>query len=117
MEFRAPDNKTFTISSESGSGLVRKMALHPLIPARSLRAAGKKHHDSAISPANYSLEIVGEQQIGPYHCFVAQAIPKRKDKYLFEGKLWIVLASAKGRAVCRRPPLWKEGLDDRTPKL
>jgi hypothetical protein len=23
------------------------------------------------------------------HCFVAQAVPKRKDKYLFEGKLWI----------------------------
>ena len=25
----------------------------------------------------------------PYRCFVAQAVPKRKDKYLFEGKVWI----------------------------
>ena len=89
MEFRAPDQKTFVVTSETGSGLIRKMALNPLISSEISAAAGKEHHDSAISPANYSLEMLGEQQVGPYHCFVAQAIPKRKDKYLFEGKLWI----------------------------
>ena len=26
--------------------------------------------------------------MGPYRCFVVQAIPKRSDKYLFEGKVW-----------------------------
>ena len=26
---------------------------------------------------------------GLYHCIVARAIPKRSDKYLFEGKVWI----------------------------
>jgi hypothetical protein len=35
------------------------------------------------------LNLLGEQQVGPYRCFVAKAVPKRKDKYLFEGKLWI----------------------------
>src|SRR5205807_640655 len=29
------------------------------------------------------------QQVGPYHCFVLRAIPKRREKYLFEGKVWI----------------------------
>jgi hypothetical protein len=89
MEFRAPDQKTFVVTSETGSGLIRKMALKPLISSEIKAAAGKEHHDSAISPANYSLDILGEQQDGPYHCFVAQAVPKRKDKFLFEGKLWI----------------------------
>lgn len=89
MEFRAPDQKSFVTTSESGSGMIRRMALRPLISSEIETAAGKQHHDSAISPANYSLELLGEQQVGPYHCFVAQAIPKRKDKYLFEGKLWI----------------------------
>lgn len=89
MEFRAPDQKKFMTTSESGSGLVRRMALNPLISSEIEAAAGKVHHDSAISPANYSLELLGEQQVGPYHCFVARAVPKRKDKYLFEGKLWI----------------------------
>jgi hypothetical protein len=89
MEFLAPDKKTFTVDSESGSGVVRHMALNPLIKSEIETAAGKEHHDSAISADNYSLNLMGEQQVGPYRCFVAEARPKRKDKYLFEGKLWI----------------------------
>src|SRR5882724_8640130 len=89
MEFRAPDKKTFTVTSESGSGMIRRMALNSLISSEIEAASGKEHHDSAISSANYSLDLLGEQQVGPYHCFVALAVPKRKDKYLFEGKLWI----------------------------
>jgi hypothetical protein len=89
MEFRAPDRKAFTITAESGSKLVRHTALTPLISSEIEAAAGKTHHDSSITVANYSMDLLGEQQVGPYRCFVAQAIPRRKDKYLFEGKLWI----------------------------
>jgi hypothetical protein len=89
MEFLSPDKKTFTVASESGSGLVRNMALNQLIKSEIETAAGKEHHDSAISADNYSLNLLGEQQVGPYRCFVAEVLPKRKDKYLFEGKLWI----------------------------
>jgi hypothetical protein len=89
MEFFSPDKKAFAVTSESGSGLVRQMALNPLINSEIEAAAGKEHHDSAISTDNYSLNLLGEQQLGPYRCFVAEAVPKRKDKYLFEGRVWI----------------------------
>jgi hypothetical protein len=89
MEFLSPDKKAFTVTSESGSAVVRHMALNPLINSEIETAAGKEHHDSAISADNYSLDLLGEQQVGPYRCFVAKAVPKRRDKYLFEGKLWI----------------------------
>ena len=89
MEFFSPDKKTFTVTSESGSGLVRHMALNLLINSEIEAAAGKQHHDSAISTDNYSLNLLGEQQLGPYRCFVVEAVPKRKDKYLFEGRVWI----------------------------
>ena len=89
MEYRAPDKKTFVTTSESGSGLVRRLALNPLIASEIEAASGKQHHDSSITPANYTFELLGEQQVGPYHCFVVRATPKRRDKYLFEGKLWI----------------------------
>jgi hypothetical protein len=89
MEFFSPDKKAFTVTSESGSGVVRHMALNPLINSEIEAAAGKEHHDSAISIDNYSLNLLGEQQLGPYRCFVAEAVPKRKDKYLFEGRVWI----------------------------
>jgi hypothetical protein len=89
MEFRAPDRKTFVVTSEKGSGLIRHLALSPLIASEIETAAGKEHHDSAIAPENYRLTLLGEQEVGPYRCFVVQAAPRRKDKYLFEGKLWI----------------------------
>jgi hypothetical protein len=89
MEYRAPDQKKFVVMSEKGSGLVRRLALNALIASEIETAAGKQHHDSAISPENYTLDLLGEQQVGPYRCFVVQAVPKRKDKYLFEGKVWI----------------------------
>jgi len=89
MEYRAPDKKTFVTTSESGSGLVRHLALNPLIASEIEAASGKQHHDSSITPANYTFELLGEQQVGPYQCFVVRAMPKRTDKYLFEGKVWI----------------------------
>jgi outer membrane lipoprotein-sorting protein len=89
MEYRAPDKKTFVVTSESGSALVRHMALNPLIASEIEAATGKQHHDSSITPANYTLHLLGEQRIGPYHCYVARAVPRRRDKYLFEGKIWI----------------------------
>ena len=89
MEYRAPDQKKFVVMSEKGSALVRRLALNALIASEIETAAGQQHHDSAISPENYTLDLLGEQQVGPYRCFVVQAIPKRRDKYLFEGKVWI----------------------------
>ena len=89
MEYRAPDQKRFVVTSETGSVLVRRLALNPLIASEIETTAGKQHHDSAINPANYTLEPLGEQQVGPYYCFVVRATPKRRDKYLFEGKVWI----------------------------
>jgi hypothetical protein len=89
MEFQAPDKKSFVVTSEAGSVIVRRLALNALIDSEVQAASGKEHRDSSISPSNYTLQLLGEQQLGKYHCFVAQAIPKRKDKYLFEGKVWI----------------------------
>src|SRR5467141_3051597 len=89
MEYRAPDKKTFVTTSESGSGLVRRLALNPLIASEIEAASGKQHHDSSVTPTNYTFELLGEQQVGPYRCFVVRAVPKRPDKYLFEGKVWI----------------------------
>lgn len=89
MEFHAPDLKKFVITSEQGSGIVRRLALNPLIASEVKAARGKDRHDSAISPSNYHLTFLGEQDVRGHRCFVLRAIPKRVDKYLFEGQVWI----------------------------
>jgi outer membrane lipoprotein-sorting protein len=89
VDYQAPDRKSFHTESEEGSGLVRNMVLKRLIESESDTSSGRAHHDSAIKPANYEFNLLGEQDVGPYHCLVAEATPKRKDKYLFEGTVWI----------------------------
>src|SRR5260370_7737743 len=115
MAVHAPDKKAFVVTSESRSGIVRRMALNQLISSEVEAAAGEEHRDRAISSENYSLELIGEQQIGPHHCFVAQALPKRKDKYLFEGKLWIdvddyAVVRIEGHPA-KRPSFWIQRAD------
>jgi len=89
VDYQAPDHKGFRTISEEGSGLVRDMVLKRLIESESETSSGRAHHDSAIKPANYEFSLVGEQDVGLYHCLVAEAVPKRKDKYLFEGRVWV----------------------------
>ena len=89
MEYIAPDKKTFVKASEEGSRLVRQMVLNRLMETETSTAAGKEHHDSSITPANYTFNVLGREEVGAHHCYVVEVVPKREDKYLFEGKIWI----------------------------
>jgi len=89
VAYQAPNHKSFQTESEEGSAMVRNMVLKRLIESESETASGRAHHDSAIKPANYEFNLLGEQDVGPYHCLLVDATPKRKDKYLFEGRVWI----------------------------
>lgn len=115
LDYHAPDTKMFMTTLEEGSGLVRHMVFKRLIESETDTAAGKEHHDSSITPANYSFELLGEEQLGPYYCFVIQAAPKRQDKYLFEGTIWIdaqdfAIAKIAGHPA-KRPSFWIERAD------
>ena len=89
MEYIAPDKKTFVKISEEGSHLIQRMVLYPLTESEASAAAGKEHHGSSITPANYTFTVLGQEEVGSHHCYVVAALPKREDKYLFEGKIWI----------------------------
>jgi hypothetical protein len=89
VDFEAPDKKTFNKTAETGSVIVRRLVFDRLIQSESETSKGREHHNSAITAANYAFTLVGEEEVGPYRCFVLEANPKRKDKYLFEGKIWV----------------------------
>jgi hypothetical protein len=89
LDYRAPDSKSFVAISEKGSAVIRRLVLNRLMESEVEAASGKSHRDSSISAANYTFNLLGEQDLGPNRCFVVQAIPTRKDQYLFDGKVWI----------------------------
>jgi hypothetical protein len=115
MDYQAPATKTFAAKSEQGSGLVRSLVFKRLLESETEAAAGKEHHDSSITPVNYSLELLGQQQVGSYYCFVVQAVPKRQDKYLFAGTIWIdaqdfAIVKIAGHPA-KKPSFWIEQAD------
>ena len=89
MEYLAPGAKRFEKTSEKGSRIVRHLVFDRLMESESDSASGNGRRESALTPANYDFRLAGEEDIGPYHCYVLEAIPKRKDKYLFEGRIWV----------------------------
>ena len=89
VDFEAPDKKTFKKTAEKGSGIVRHLVFDRLLKSEGETSSGREHHNSAITLANYTFTVVGEDEVGPDDCVVLAVAPKRKDKYLFEGKIWV----------------------------
>jgi hypothetical protein len=89
VEFQAPDTKTFETVSEEGSKWIRMFVFKRLIDSESEAAAGREHRDSSITPHNYAFRYLGKEDLDGKPCYVVYASPRRMDKYLFEGQVWI----------------------------
>jgi hypothetical protein len=89
MSYSAPDEKTFVTLSARGSRLVRNLVFSRLMQTEVAAARGNERNDSSITPANYRFEALGAGEVGGRPCYAVQAIPLRKNKYLFEGQIWI----------------------------
>jgi hypothetical protein len=115
MEYRTPGAKTFTTQFARGSRLIRRLVFKRLMEQEVQTATGRGHQASAVGPGNYAFDLLGEEHIDPYDCFVVRAIPRRRDKYLFEGKIWI---SAEDFGIvkitghpAKRPSFWMKRVD------
>jgi len=98
LRYSPPSTKEFHVLSESGSSLVRDRVFKPLMEVEVESAAGRNRERSAISPINYTFSLIGEERVDDLRCFVLQVEPKRIDKYLFRGKIWV---DAKAYAIVR----------------
>ncbi len=115
LQYRAPDSKEFKILSEKGSGIVRNRVFKPLMESEVETASGRNRHDSSITPANYDFELLGEEDFDGYHCFAVHASPKRRDKYLFEGRILIeasefAIVKIAGQPA-KNPSFWTKRVD------
>jgi hypothetical protein len=88
MQYHAPGTKTFTTQFARGSRLIRQLVFKPLME-QEVQAAVDGRQASSIGPGNYTFDLLGKEHIDTYDCFVVRALPRRTDKYLFEGKIWI----------------------------
>jgi hypothetical protein len=86
VTFAPPDDKQFVIQQASGMGLgeriVRQMLQHETEIVRNYEATD-------LSPANYQFRYLREEELGGRRCYVLEIVPRRKDKTLLRGQIWV----------------------------
>ena len=106
IAFVPPDFKEYAIKHTDGSGLGEKI-VHRMLEGEV--AFAKDYSSTDISQDNYDFRYIGEQDVSGQHCYVLQLLPRRKDKNLLRGNIWVdvntyLLHRAEGEPA--RSPSW-----------
>lgn len=88
VNFRPPTSKVYRIQRSEGSNrgqqLVRRILDHEVEASSAENKAGR-----AITRDNYSFDYIGEAMLEGQPCYVLGLKPKRTDKNLIRGKVWV----------------------------
>ena len=89
MIYAPSGEKRFEIQSESGSKLLRNRVLRKILESEVEAARSSSRDESAINPNNYSFRLLPNDNSPNNDCYILEAIPRRKSKFLFIGKIWV----------------------------
>lgn len=87
VRFVAPSDKQFKIVSQNGPKLLVDRVLKKLLETE--QEAGKNPGQTAVTPANYSFLLLGEQVIGGRRCYALHVQPKGSSKFLYRGTIFV----------------------------
>ena len=86
INFVPPDTKTHKITQAQGNSRGEKIVRELL--DRETESA-KKRRGSEISRTNYDFVFLRQENFGVVPEYVLRIVPKRKDKYLLRGQIWV----------------------------
>lgn len=86
VHFVPPDRKTFEIEKVQGSDRGEKVVRHVL---ESESRMASQNAPGAISTGNYDFKLLGEEAIEGQPSYVLQLLPKREEKTLIRGRVWV----------------------------
>jgi hypothetical protein len=87
--FSAPATKEFRVVTESGSKFIINHVLHNLLTSEQEAQNAQNQQETALTLDNYSFTLDREESESDHRYYVLQAQPKRKNKFLFRGCVWI----------------------------
>jgi hypothetical protein len=85
--YDAPPTKHFNVLSHTGSKLLFTRVLQKLLETEI--EAAKNPGQTALTPANYSFTLLGEEAVMGRRCYVLRVEPKVKSIFLYEGKVYV----------------------------
>jgi hypothetical protein len=98
VKYHSPGTKQFIIQNATGSKLVINKIFKRLLSAEEQVMGTETHRRSALNTDNYYFATAGFERGVSGSLYVLQVRPKRKDKFLYRGRIWV---DAKDFAVVR----------------
>jgi hypothetical protein len=89
MQFSAPDQKHFTVVSETGSQMFCHKVLRRLMEGEQEGALEANRLRAMISSDNDNLKLLGDDDLGGIKTWVLEVSPKVDSKFNYKGKVWI----------------------------
>jgi hypothetical protein len=86
VTFVPPDHKQYAIQESKGSGLGEKIVRRMLAGEADIT---KDYRSTDFSPANYDFRFIREEDVEGQRCYVLELLPKRKDRNLVRGSIWV----------------------------
>ena len=106
----ADGTKHFQVVSEDGWKGANKHVFHKMLESESESSIPGIRPKTRIVPRNYEFSLVGSETIAGRPAYVIEAIPKRSDRYLFRGRIWVdaedyALVRVEGQPA-KNPSFW-----------
>lgn len=89
LAYQWPDKKEFKVLSETGSELLRKRVLKPLLQAELEAVKDENRSKAVIRPENYEFSAAGYERTPEGNFYVLEIKPKNKSKFLVRGRIWV----------------------------
>lgn len=110
----ADGTKHFEIVSETGWKAAQKHVLHKMLESESESSRPEAREKSRLNADNYEFQVLGKEAIGERAAYEIDVSPKRKEKYLFHGRIWVdaedfALVKAEGNPS-KNPSFWTKSV-------
>jgi hypothetical protein len=83
----ARTGKSFRIISESGSHMLCEKVLRRAVDTE--REASQDHNATALTAANYSFSLLGEEPVNGRPAYILAVDPISPSRYLYRGRIWV----------------------------
>jgi len=86
VTFVPPNSKEYTIQQINGSGL-GKMIIGCMLAKEA--EVTRDYGATDVSPDNYDFRFIREEELSGQRCYVLELLPRRNDKNLLLGNIWV----------------------------
>ena len=102
--------KHFEVVSEDGWKAAHKHVLHKMLETETETSRPEMRSKARLTLENYNFEVIGTEPLNDRTAYVLEISPKRKEKYLFRGRIWVdvedyALMRAEGNPA-KNPSFW-----------